>query len=278
MSNAFKNNSRFAGLIEKSEPDKTFVPSKLMKKMGWKEGDGLGKNQDGIKTPLEVEKRDNNSGLGFNPDEKKINVFKDNNGTVYNNFKERRQNRYPSEYERQRIMEQYEIEENARKEFEKQEIERIKIESLKIENFPELVTIKKDNEIVQEQSYLEKLKKINEEKNDNDTDPDLEDLKPGWILLKKDKATGKNIKKGNILMNKQLTVSKEEKKENTDINILNELMKLHERRTQEFIELNGYETWEKMFKFPNWREQEAELEDNSDQEYEDDSDETEEEY
>ena len=75
MSNIFKNNSRFAGLIDKPEYDKYSTSVKLMKKMGWKEGNGLGKNQDGIKTQLHVEKRENNIGIGFEADEKKINTF-----------------------------------------------------------------------------------------------------------------------------------------------------------------------------------------------------------
>ena len=81
MSNAFNNNSRFAGLIDKPEYDKSSVSAKIMKKMGWKEGDGLGKNQDGIKTPLDPEKRKNNTGLGFKYDEKKTNVFKDDDNS-----------------------------------------------------------------------------------------------------------------------------------------------------------------------------------------------------
>ena len=48
-------------------------------------------------------------------------------------------------------------------------------------------------------------------------------------------------------------------------------MKLHEKRTNDYINEYGYDTWEKMFKRPNWREEE--LEDLSDSESEDDDDE-----
>merc|ERR1712243_454624 len=36
-----------------------------MKKMGWKEGDGLGKNLDGIVEPIKAKKKLNSNGLGF---------------------------------------------------------------------------------------------------------------------------------------------------------------------------------------------------------------------
>jgi hypothetical protein len=70
----------------------------------------------------------------------------------------------------------------------------------------------------------------------------------------------------------------EEDEEEISINVLNALVELHERRTQEYIEFNGYDTWEKMFKFPGWREREAELEDDSDEDYEYETEDTEEEY
>lgn len=265
MNNAFNNNSRFAGLIDKSEYDKSSVYTKSMKKNGRNYRENIDKTNDGIKAPLEAEKHENNSVVGFKSDERKVNVFKDD-GNVYNNYKENRRNRYPNENERQQIIEQYAAEEKARKEFEKQEKERIKMDSLKIENFPELVIIKKENELLQKKSYLEKLNK-DDETIDKQVDPDLENLKPGWVLIKKDKANGKNIMKGGVQVNKEVMLFKE--KENNKTSILNELAELHERRTQEFIELNGYETWEKMFKFPNWMEKESELEDNSDEEYND---------
>lgn len=38
---------------------------KLMAKMGWKEGQGLGRNEDGINTHVTIAKRDDNLGLGL---------------------------------------------------------------------------------------------------------------------------------------------------------------------------------------------------------------------
>ena len=252
MSNIFNTNTRFAGLVEKSEYDKSNISVKLMKKMGWKEGNGLGKNQDGIKKPVEAVKRDSNSGIGFNVDDKKVNIFKDTS-IRGNDFRERRQNRYVGESERQRILEQYQAEDNKRKELIKQEDERKKLESLKIENFPELVINKIENDFQLDESFINKLNKIEENK-DEVIDSDLENLKPGWTMMKKDKTSGKIITKSIVRLNKVNPLIK-----STPKSILDLLVELHQKRKDEYIELNGYDTWEKMFKFPNWRESEAEL-------------------
>ena len=257
MSNIFKTNSRFAGLIDNHEYNKD---AKLIKKMGWKEGDVLGKNQDGIKTPHEVEKCQNNLGIGFNKDEKKINSFNSfkDNGFKDNGFREPRQNRrYPSDIECQRLIQEQKAEDLARKEIEKQE-------ALKIENFPEFVINKKEIDVNQGQSYLEILKQVEVQDDDKNIDQDLVNLKPGWILIKKDKVTGKLITKCNIQIDDKPKIE-----ENTEMNVLKALVELHESRTQEFIELNGYDTWERMFKCRDWRERETGFEDDSDDSDED---------
>jgi hypothetical protein len=41
----------------------SFRPEDLMKKMGWTEGKGLGKNLQGIADPIRVVKKDDNSGV-----------------------------------------------------------------------------------------------------------------------------------------------------------------------------------------------------------------------
>jgi len=40
------------------------IGMKLLKKMGWTEGEGLGKNADGIKDCIQMKRRDENLGLG----------------------------------------------------------------------------------------------------------------------------------------------------------------------------------------------------------------------
>jgi len=234
-----------------------------MKKMGWKEGKGLGKNQDGIQEPLEVEKRKDNSGIGFKNDQKSFNSFKDNG-----HREQRRRDRPLNERELQQLREEYKAQDDARKELEKQEEEKRKQESLKMENFPELVLNKKDNNLIQEQNYLEKLMKVHIIEEDNeyeDEDQYFNNPKPGWTLIKKDNLTGNVVVKGKDDIMKESEISEED----IAMKVINSLSDLHEKRTEEYIELNGYDNWEKMFKFQDWREWEAKYEDESDYEDED---------
>ena len=239
MSNFLNNNSRFAGLVDNPEHNSASV--KLMKKMGWKDG----KKKDGIKEPAVVE---NNT---FKADENKFNSFKDNG------FRERRYNRYPSEQERQQLLDKYRAEEANKKELEKREQDRITQESLKIENFPELILNRKEKSDSIGQNYMNTLKKTEDVKIDKNANGDLEDLKSGWALIKKNTLTGKVITKYIKENQPPIQVSNE-----TDI--VNALAELHHKRTDQFIELNGYDVWEKMFKCPDWMEREIQLDDDSD--------------
>jgi hypothetical protein len=246
----FKNNSRFAGLIDdKSDP---------MKKIGLKETNNnkdKNKDKDVVKQVVkDADKRVNNS---FKGDDNKMNHFMDNG------FRGR-QNRNLSETEVQKLREEYKFKDDAKKKFEKQEEERRQQESLTIDNFPEFILHKNENNKIYEETetYIEKVKRIEEQENTN-IDPDLEKVKNGWILMKKDKLTGKTIIQGE----KSMKLEKEFKE-----NIINNLIELHERRTQEYIDLNGYDTWEHMYKFKNWKEREeseddTDFEDGSDEEF-----------
>jgi hypothetical protein len=204
-----------------------------------------------------------NNGIKTEITEEKINSFKSENNTFKNDgFRERSYNRYNNQRER------LEAEEKAKK------MEEELKKSFTIDNYPELVSNKKENVVTnQEQTYIEKLKKINEVKDENkDDEPEL---KEGWISIKRDKSSNKLIIKSKTIPIKNPEILEEE----IDINVINVLVELHERRTEEYIELNGYDAWEKNFKFPDWREREAELEeDESDEEYDDEYEDSEEEY
>ena len=104
---------------------------------------------------------------------------------------------------------------------------------------------------------MEKLNKEGEEiKN---TDKDLENLKPGWVLLKRDSVTGITIIKTHPKT--YIEENKVEKSEHEiGMDIINALVEVHEKRTNEYIDNYGYDEWERMFKFPDWREREAYLE------------------
>ena len=248
MSNIFKTNSRFSSLIDD-------IPQKNDNKNIKKE------NTSNVK----VEKK-----------EETFNSFKSEQ------FREdRRDNRRDglfSDKQRERYRKERELEFQVQKKFDEEEKERKKQEALSIDKFPDLFgVIKKDikpdsikNEEVNN-SYIEKLLK-EEEVIQKNIDSDLEYLKPGWILLKKDKNTGKIIRKHNL----EIENSVEEKSDrDIGIDIVNALVELHEKRTQEFIDLNGYDTWEKMYKFPNWQEEEnySDSEDETDEEEEEYEDE-----
>jgi hypothetical protein len=232
MNNIFKTNTRFAALAEdipvfREKNDRKDKPKQIQSNM---------------------ENRTDN-GNSF----KSVNSFK-NQG--YSNFQ-------GSGY--QRLKERYDAEDKAKKEFDKQEQERRIEQSLQIENFPELVQPKSNIVINVEQNYIEKLKKFDTIQDENaNIDPDLRNLKPGWIILKKDALTNKTIVKGktDIIQNQPIT------EQQIVSNVFHALNEQHERRTQEYIELNGYDIWERLFKSPNWREWEAEYE----YEYEDDND------
>lgn len=227
MSNLFKTNSRFASLID----------------------------------DIPQEKKDNKR-------ERENNDFKNNK---YNSFKNdrdnfnRRNSHYidnnERDYQRERQREEREI---FKRENEEKEKERKIEESLSSINFPELVTYVKKDDYKNDKniSYIEKLKKVEEVVTDeNNIDPDLAKLKPGWMLIKRDISTGKIIIKENII--KSVNFEKTEKQ--IAIDIMNKLVNLHEKRTKEYIELYGYDTWEKMFKFPNWEEEENYFDDDEDE-------------
>lgn len=166
------------------------------------------------------------------------------------------------------------------KKLEKETEERKKQEeSLKIEYFPELVPTKKNADVEVatnvQQNYIDKLKTLHVNNSNEYKDPDIVNLEPGWVFMKKDKLTGNIVikrkedkqKKTNVILDDSIIGNK----------IMNACNKLHEERTQEYIDLNGYDLWEKNFKFPNWIEWEALYEDELDDSDDDSDDENEEE-
>lgn len=227
MSNIFKKNSRFSALVEDISEQKNNKEQKRT-------------------TEANVENK-----------EERFNSFKLERPlrteSNFRGFNEKGRERYRLERE---------AEMKAYKELVEREKERIKQESLKIENFPNLVASskKENNEDKTKISYMEKLKKEEKEEKEikNNIDKDLENLKPGWVLLKSDNLTKRTIIKQYHETN--IVEEKENSEKEIALNILNALVKLHERRTEEYIENYGYEEWEKMFKFSDWREREAYLE------------------
>jgi len=226
MNRLFKTNSRFSALIDD-------IPSKN-------------------------NKNDNNK---INNEDKKIpiinSITSNNNSFKGAGIRERRYNKYPSERECQQLREEYEDNKKAKRAQE----DRKKQESLTIDNFPELTLNIKETIVNQNRDYLEKLNKAEKVKDENkDIDTDLQNLNPGWILIKKDNLTSKTIMKCKEYTLRTPEISQEQ----TTININNVLSRLYKKRTEEYIEFNGFDTWEKMFKCPDWREMENQSDDETD--------------
>jgi hypothetical protein len=164
------------------------------------------------------------------------------------------------EKERNRINKERDTLLKEKKELERQEKERMQSQLLTMnkKNFPDLVVNVKNDDVTQRQtiSYLDKFKK-EEFKESENINEDLEKLKPGWVLLKRDSVTGRTIIKSHPENNEMQEKNVEQK---IVYDISKPLAKLYQRRTDEYIEQYGYDEWERMFKFPDWREREAYLE------------------
>jgi hypothetical protein len=237
MSNIFKSNSRFSALVDNLPAQK-----KENKKEYITESENKEKHFNSFKSerPKDERRRD----TSFRPYDEK---------------------------ERERQKQESEEELKAAKELKEKEKERLKQESLKIKNFPDLVdNSKKNNNNKNSLNYIEKFKFKDEIKVENNKNQYLENLKPGWVLIKKDKTTGNTIMKyGPEVPFSRVRVKTERE---IGIDIINALVKLHQKRTEKYIKNYGYDEWERMFKFPDWREQEAWLEEMKELENEDNVD------
>jgi hypothetical protein len=134
---------------------------------------------------------------------------------------------------------------------------KIKELNLSMESFPALPErhILDSKKMNNSMNFLDKMKNnTTSEKNELKLDTEYDNLKPGWLLIKKDPITNKIVhkyKKGNCNNEKYL----EKELSNDLINnnrIINTLVDLYYKRREEYIELWGYDDWEKMFQFPNY--------------------------
>lgn len=153
-----------------------------------------------------------------------------------------------------------EMEELKRKEVlkakkEKEEIEKAKLLEFTENNYPELGNnVKKDININSNlPSFIDKLNtKINIVSNE-----EIDDVftgEPGWIEMKRDGNT-RNIIKKYVKSQRELANSyNENENEEQDLfyKVVDNLAKLHEKRTQEYIGTWGYDQYEDMFIFKNF--------------------------
>ena len=113
-------------------------------------------------------------------------------------------------------------------------------------NLPDLLN--NNNSIKQTElisnSYIDKLKIIKTILVEKELD-----IKPGWVEIKRDSKTKKIITTYNII-DKDNDDNSDSK--NIGANIITALADLYYKRTNEYIELWGYDEWEKMFISPNY--------------------------
>jgi len=216
MSNLFKNNTRFSSLFENDTPGKTYNTINNNKTLKNKETNGFNENRN----------------------------LKNNKSLNQNNISEQNTNNFISKEK-------------------KEESKNIKIlKEFNINDFPELNPIKKEFKINNKIDFLSIIKtreneenKENEE-NEEDIDEDYINLKPGWTLLRRDKTTCKTIIKHKPIYNNinETIINKVFDKTEQEItyDIFKRLAELYEERTNEYIELWGYDEWEKRFRFPNY--------------------------
>lgn len=224
MSNLFKNNSRFACLAEDDalpEKEKTFNRDRSEKR-------GKREFKDDVKKDRPE---------GHNPFKNNRN-YRDDHSENTNRFR-----RYERHSERSKA------EELARLEWEEREKNKRIEESLKLENFPSLsstITPSATSHI-NHLNFTQTLLTDESQELNNGLDPNLKD---GWVLCKK-----------NEKINETFGVADDLPEFEDPIQLLNQLVYLYEKRTEDFIELNGFEFWERMYKFADWQERETEFDD-----------------
>ena len=231
MKNAFKHNSRFAVLAEDTALDTVFTKNSKDKKKS--------------------DKYDNNEpkkeGNSFSFTSNEVNSFKNYN---YNN--QTQTLRYGN-----KDFESIKSKELRKKQEKEQEEERKKIreeedkKSLSTENFPDLLkNVNNTNtNIIHDTStcFIDKVKFVKPIIENTNI---INHIKPGWIEMKQDPKTKKIITTSNPLYNDENTDNNNNN--NISNTVLQSLVVLHEKRSEEYINMWGYETWEKVFTFPNY--------------------------
>ena len=225
MSKPFKQNSRFSVLMDEEpifKPIKERVREKTSERVREKTSERVSKNNE-----------------------------------TFNSFKSNRPNKRDTcfrQYDEKELLHQ-EQEKQLIKDFNNKEKERKIIKALSIDNFPDLLGNYKNNnnndnnEITT--NYMEQIKKTKIVVNNNaDIDLDLVNLMPGWVMIKPNLKTGFNIIKGHPI--KHLTEKTQHNEIVDSLNLF--VVQLHEKRTQCYIDLYGYDMWYDLFKGQNYNE------------------------
>jgi hypothetical protein len=164
---------------------------------------------------------------------------------------------YNNKYENKEKREKREEYEKKKRQNEK---DQENMKNLTKDNFPELINeYGKDNQ--ESSQHVEEIKKdqpisyINKVTQVSIKEEKIETVQPGWVEIKLDPKTprkiiynyGKNVNGKTDLINKEI-----ETKRKTEYEVLEALVNLHNKRTQEYIDMWGYETWEKLYRYQNY--------------------------
>lgn len=236
--NKFKENSRFASLVDdSSNKNKSVFGKKIDKKSGREESN----------------RRDDNRRVEEKPViEEKPKIDSSSSSSSINHFKSERSSFQRDNYRRpygrdKEFMEMLQKQEEQKKvEEEKRKEEERKV-ALAIESFPELVKNKAPIApliVENTTNFIEKLKT-----NVKVVEPVKNIIPPGWTTFKRDSKTNETIIEIGELKN-----TKEYIKTPEDLayDIVDSLVYLHDKRTAEYIENWGEDEWEKMFRFQNY--------------------------
>jgi hypothetical protein len=209
MNRRFKENSRFASLIEEKPVNKNSDNNK-------------------IEQPR-IEKSENFNSFKNEQPPREYSSFN-------KNYRERREE----------IMERIEKEEKKRKEEEERIKEEEKKVALAMESFPELAQVNKKVhlEIVDNTAnFLETLKKV-----DTSEKPVQHIIQVGWTELTREKKSSET----NFFYNKKDKDTYFKTPDDLAYDVLENLVYLHEKRKDEYIQCWGKDEWDNMFTFPNY--------------------------
>ena len=196
------------------------------------------------------EERNNNFKEERNNFKEERNNFKEERNFFKNDYSSRRGN---NRYDTKESKEKREQFEKMRKEKEEKAKEEQNQKKLSADNFPTLhgSNVKITETIGKKESYVEKINKISIKE-----PSDVEHIKPGWVEVKRDPE---NPRKLIYTYGLELELetdnyshSKESSKKKLEPQVLDALVELHNKRTQEYIDMWGYDTWEKLYRFPNY--------------------------
>jgi hypothetical protein len=135
------------------------------------------------------------------------------------------------------------------------EKEKKKTQALHPDNFPVLGQ-KKENELCDEKKvdingilplFADKLKHV-KNKNNMEYIHEIEEdiVQPGYVLIKKDKKTNK------VIMKYGKCEEDRKNREPDPMDVYYALVELYEKRKEEYIDMWGYDDYEKEFLFPNY--------------------------